>query len=163
MLKQNYLFFWTSHGRKPLEYQRFLGPLLKTSVFNGDTAGIEAAMAMKQVSKDMGFVCKGLDKAMASMDLEKMMGIMDKFEAQVENLETMDGVMQQGLASTTASTVSSDAVDDLLSEMMDDAAQELEAAPAPALGSAQPAESVSELDPAEEASLTRRLAALRSM
>lgn len=52
-------------------------------------------MAMKQVSKDMGFVCKGLDKAMASMDLEQMMKIMDKFETQVENLETMDGVMQQ--------------------------------------------------------------------
>lgn len=39
---------------------------------DGVSSRVKSAMAMKQVTKDMGQVVKGLDKAMASMDLQKV-------------------------------------------------------------------------------------------
>lgn len=40
----------------------------------------------------MGQVTKALDKALSSMDLQKVSAIMDKFESQVQNLDVHTSV-----------------------------------------------------------------------
>lgn len=45
-----------------------------------------------QVTKNMGQVTKALDKAMNSMDLQKVSSVMDKFETQVQNLDVHTSV-----------------------------------------------------------------------
>ena len=44
-------------------------------------------MAMKGITKNMGSVVKALDQALNTMDLQKVSGIMDKFESQFEDLD----------------------------------------------------------------------------
>lgn len=45
-----------------------------------------------QVTKNMGQVTKALDKALNSMDLQKVSAVMDKFESQVQNLDVHTSV-----------------------------------------------------------------------
>lgn len=45
-----------------------------------------------QVTKNMGQVTKALDKALNSMDLQKVSAVMDKFETQVQNLDVHTSV-----------------------------------------------------------------------
>lgn len=45
-----------------------------------------------QVTKSMGQVTKALDKALNSMDLQKVSAVMDKFETQVQNLDVHTSV-----------------------------------------------------------------------
>lgn len=47
---------------------------------------------MAQVTKSMGQVTKALDKALNSMDLQKVSAVMDKFETQVQNLDVHTSV-----------------------------------------------------------------------
>ena len=46
----------------------------------------------RQVTKNMGQVTKALDKALNSMDLQKVSAVMDKFETQVQNLDVHTSV-----------------------------------------------------------------------
>lgn len=45
----------------------------------------------------MGQVTKALDKALNTMDLQKVSAVMDKFEAQVQNLDVHTSVSARGL------------------------------------------------------------------
>ena len=45
-----------------------------------------------QVTKNMASVTKALDKALGSMDLQKVSAVMDKFETQVQNLDVHTSV-----------------------------------------------------------------------
>ncbi|TNN30846.1 Charged multivesicular body protein 1a [Liparis tanakae] len=45
-----------------------------------------------RVTKNMGQVTKALDKALGSMDLQKVSAVMDKFESQVQNLDVHTSV-----------------------------------------------------------------------
>lgn len=45
-----------------------------------------------QVTKNMAQVTKALDKALSSMDLQKVSAVMDKFEQQVQNLDVHTSV-----------------------------------------------------------------------
>lgn len=47
---------------------------------------------LHQVTKNMGQVTKALDKALNSMDLQKVSAVMDKFENQVQNLDVHTSV-----------------------------------------------------------------------
>lgn len=47
---------------------------------------------LHQVTKNMGQVTKALDKALNSMDLQKVSAVMDKFESQVQNLDVHTSV-----------------------------------------------------------------------
>ena len=47
---------------------------------------------MKGVSKNMGSVVKALDKAINSMELQKISAVMDKFESQFEDLDVRTSV-----------------------------------------------------------------------
>lgn len=46
----------------------------------------------------MGQVTKALDKALSSMDLQKVSAVMDKFETQVQNLDVHTSVSGCGLS-----------------------------------------------------------------
>ncbi|XP_010155474.1 PREDICTED: charged multivesicular body protein 1a, partial [Eurypyga helias] len=48
---------------------------------------VQTAVTMKGVTKNMAQVTKALDKALSSMDLQKVSAVMDKFEQQVQNLD----------------------------------------------------------------------------
>lgn len=48
---------------------------------------------MKQVTKNMGSVVTSLEKAVNSMELQKITAVMDKFEAQFEHLDVHTSVI----------------------------------------------------------------------
>lgn len=62
----------------------FLSLQNETNVFKG--------IFFHQVTKNMGQVTKALDKALSSMDLQKVSAVMDKFETQVQNLDVHTSV-----------------------------------------------------------------------
>ena len=53
---------------------------------------VQSTMAMKGITKNMGSVVKALDQALNTMDLQKVSGIMDKFESQFEDLDVRTSV-----------------------------------------------------------------------
>lgn len=55
------------------------------------------ANLLLQVTKNMAQVTKALDKALSSMDLQKVSAVMDKFEQQVQNLDVHTSVSAGGL------------------------------------------------------------------
>jgi hypothetical protein len=48
---------------------------------------IETAVRMNQVSTGMKGAVKGMDKSLASMNIEQLSKVMDKFESQFEDLD----------------------------------------------------------------------------
>ncbi|XP_063693767.1 charged multivesicular body protein 1a-like [Bolinopsis microptera] len=133
---------------------------------DGVASRIKTAMAMKQMSKDMGHVVKGLDKAMASMDLQKVQEIMDKFESQTENLDVAANAMDQSMGNATTLSTPADQVDSLIQQVADEHGLEMTSmlsdaatAPTDSIGVASSSTSVSNQ---QEDALTRRLAQLRN-
>jgi len=131
---------------------------------DGVASRIQTAMAMKSMTKDMGHVVKGLDKAMASMDLQKVQEIMDKFETQAENLDVHTSVMDQGMGAATTLSTPADQVDSLIQQVADEHGLEMtnmlsDAASAPTGSIGVASTSVSN---EQEDALTRRLAQLRN-
>lgn len=49
-----------------------------------------------QVTKNMAQVTKALDRALSSMDLQKVSAVMDRFEQQVQNLDVHTSVGRPG-------------------------------------------------------------------
>ena len=56
------------------------------------TSAAAAPSAAPQVTKNMDGVVKALDKALNSMDLEKVSSVMDKFEKQFEDMDVRSSV-----------------------------------------------------------------------
>ncbi len=123
---------------------------------------VQSAQAMKGVAKNMGSVVKSLDKAINSMELQKISAVMDKFESQFEDLDVKTSVMEDamGVATTTATPISQ--VDDLIKQVADEAGLDIQAQLAavptsdPTSVASATAATASEADP-----LSKRLAALR--
>ncbi|MEQ2185901.1 hypothetical protein GOODEAATRI_022890 [Goodea atripinnis] len=67
---------------------------------------VQTAVTMKGVTKSMGQVTKALDKALNSMDLQKVSAVMDKFESQVQNLDVHTSVSGCGFCTSTSSLLS---------------------------------------------------------
>jgi charged multivesicular body protein 1 len=76
---------------------------------------------MKQVTGSMAGVVKAMDSALASMNLEKVTAIMEKFERQFEDLDVQSQSMEEAMSSTTTLTVPAAQVDNLLQEVADEA------------------------------------------
>eukprot|EP00730_Choanoeca_flexa_P006041 TRINITY_DN12071_c0_g1_i3.p1 TRINITY_DN12071_c0_g1~~TRINITY_DN12071_c0_g1_i3.p1 ORF type:complete len:233 (+),score=42.58 TRINITY_DN12071_c0_g1_i3:30-701(+) len=112
-----------------------------------------------QITKSMGGVVKGMDKAMASMDLEQIAGVMDKFESQFEELDVRTGVLDSAMTSANASSMPEDQVDSLMAQIADE--NHLEVAAQFADPSAETA-AVPQASAQQEDELTRRLAELRA-
>jgi len=75
---------------------------------------------MGQVTKGMQGVVKGMDKSLASMDIEKMSKLMDKFEQQFEDLDVKTGYMEGTMNATTAVSTPSEQVDELIGKVADE-------------------------------------------
>lgn len=75
---------------------------------------VESAIRMKSVVKEMSTVTKAMDTVLSSMDPEKIAGMMDRFESLFDSMDVRTGYMDQAMASSTASSVPEDEVDNLI-------------------------------------------------
>merc|ERR1712203_214595 len=92
----------------------------------GATASrVQSAVTTKKVTKSMEGVVKGMSAAMKSMNLEKISGLMDKFEKEFEDLDVQTSVMEGAMSQTTATNIPQDAVEQLMKQAADEAGLEL--------------------------------------
>ncbi|KAM5535512.1 hypothetical protein V8D89_010849 [Ganoderma adspersum] len=87
---------------------------------------VETAVTMRQVSGNMASVVKGMDKAMESMNLERISIVMDKFESQFSDLDVQTSYMEETMSNTTAVSTPQDEVDALLKQTAEEANIELQ-------------------------------------
>jgi charged multivesicular body protein 1 len=80
---------------------------------------IETAVRMEQVTDGMKGVVKGMDRGLASMDVEKISKLMDKFERQFEDLDVKTQYMEGTMNATTATSTPANQVDELISQVAD--------------------------------------------
>jgi len=122
---------------------------------------VETAMTMRQVTGNMTSVVKGMDKAMETMNLERISLVMDKFESQFSDLDVQTSYMEDAMGSTTAVSTPQDQVDSLMRQMAEEQnielQQDLAAKEVPDLAPPQRAPPIGE----EDGSLADRLRALR--
>ena len=86
---------------------------------------VQSAVTTKRVTTSMSGVVKAMDSAMKSMNLEKISGLMDKFEKDFEDLDVQTSVMEGAMSQTTATNVPQDAVEGLMKQAADEAGLEL--------------------------------------
>merc|ERR1719454_1042214 len=65
---------------------------------------VQTALSTQKVTKSMVNVCRTMEGVMASMNLEKISEMMDRFEHQFENLDVQMDVMDNTMQGTSAST-----------------------------------------------------------
>ncbi|KAF8489450.1 vacuolar assembly protein DID2 [Russula emetica] len=124
---------------------------------------VETATTMRQVTGNMTSVVKGMDKAMETMNLERISLVMDKFESQFSDLDVQTSYMEDAMGSTTAVSMPQDQVDALMRQMAEEANIELQhdlaakEVPAAELSSPERAPAIGE----EDSKLADRLRALR--
>jgi charged multivesicular body protein 1 len=127
---------------------------------DGVTSRLKSAQSVQAIAKQMGGVVKGLDNAMASMDLVALSGIMDKFESQFTDLDVRSSVMENAMSGAVAQSTPLDQIEALMKEVADEnhleVQTQLSGVAAPAEGAA-----VGDLTVDESTELSRRLAALR--
>ncbi|XP_010214961.1 PREDICTED: charged multivesicular body protein 1a [Tinamus guttatus] len=121
---------------------------------------VQTAVTMKGVTKNMAQVTKALDKALSSMDLQKVSAVMDKFEQQVQNLDVHTSVMEDSMSSATTLTTPQEQVDSLIVQIAEENGLEImdQLSQLPEGASAVGESSVR----SQEDQLSRRLAALRN-
>merc|ERR1712142_184940 len=111
------------------------------------------------VAKNMESVTKALDKAINSMQLEKIQEVMDKFESQFEDLDVHTSVMENAMGQATTTNTPASQVDDLIKQVAEESGLEVTSqmvsAPTSTIGETVKASTTVD-DP-----LSRRLAALR--
>ncbi|KAL8590031.1 Charged multivesicular body protein 1A [Nucella lapillus] len=126
-------------------------------------AKVQTAVTMKHVVKDIQSVCKSLDKAMSSMDLQKVEQVMSKFEKQFEDLDVRTSTMDQAMGAAMTLSTPTDQVEALITQVAEESGLEvidqLKDLHAP---SASVASTSKNADQAREDDLSRRLQALRN-
>ncbi|KAF5363503.1 hypothetical protein D9756_000345 [Leucocoprinus leucothites] len=122
---------------------------------------VETAVTMRQVTGNMTSVVRGMDKAMESMNLERISMVMDKFETQFSDLDVQTVTMEDAIGATTAISTPQDQIDLLLRQTAEEANIELQhdlaAKNVDSLAEPSPKERVLE----EDDKLAQRLRALR--
>ncbi|KAG9338113.1 hypothetical protein JZ751_027084 [Albula glossodonta] len=123
---------------------------------------VDAVASKVQTAVTMKGVTKALDKALNSMDLQKVSAVMDKFETQVQNLDVHTSVMEDSMSSATTLTTPQDQVDDLIVQIAEESGLEVmdQLNQLPAGASSLGETSVRSQE--KEDQLSRRLAALRN-
>lgn len=134
-----------------------LNYLRMSSKVDAVASRVQSAVTMKGVAKNMGSVVKSLDKAINSMELQKISAVMDKFESQFEDLDVRTSVMEDAMGTATTTSTPVSQVDDLIKQVADEAGLEISAQLA-----SVPAASIGEASAATDNPLEKRLAALRS-
>jgi len=87
---------------------------------------VETAVTMRQVTGNMTSVVRGMDKAMESMNLERISMVMDKFEGQFADLDVQTSYMEDAMSSTTAVSTPQDQIDQLMRQVAEEANLELQ-------------------------------------
>uniref|UniRef100_A0ABI7VQ86 Charged multivesicular body protein 1A n=1 Tax=Felis catus TaxID=9685 RepID=A0ABI7VQ86_FELCA len=115
---------------------------------------------VKKVTKNMAQVTKALDRALSTMDLQKVSAVMDRFEQQVQNLDVHTSVMEDSMSSATTLTTPQEQVDSLIVQIAEENGLEVldQLSQLPEGASAVGESSVR----SQEDQLSRRLAALRN-
>lgn len=110
----------------------------------------------------MDQVVKALDKAVNSMDLQKISAVMEKFETQFEDMDVRTSVMEDAMGSATTLSTPKDQVDLLIQQVADEAGLEVtdQLAMAGSVPSAIGTPAASVVSNSDD-QLSRRLAALR--
>jgi len=120
---------------------------------------VNSAVTTKRMTSNMQGVVSAMDSAMKSMNLEKISGVMDRFEKDFEDLDVQTSVMENAMNTTTATSVPLDAVDQLMKQTADEAGLELNMdLPSAATNTIGTTNQVSTQEPDE---LSQRLAKLR--
>merc|ERR1712126_725318 len=136
-----------------------LNYLRMSSKVDATASRVQSAVTMKGVAKNMEGVVKALDKAINSMEIQKISEVMDKFESQFEDLDVHTSVMENAMGTATTTTTPANQVDDLIRQVAEESGLEisaqLAAAPTSTIGETVAASATVD-DP-----LSRRLAALR--
>ncbi|CAH0556438.1 unnamed protein product [Brassicogethes aeneus] len=86
---------------------------------------VQSAVMTRKVTNSMAGVVKAMDAAMRSMNLEKISGVMDKFEQQFEDLGVQTDVLENTMAQTTTTLIPQNDVDSLMQQVADEAGLEL--------------------------------------
>lgn len=106
----------------------------------------------------MAGVVKAMDAAMKGMNLEKISGLMDRFEQQFEDLDVQSSVMENTMSSTVTTSVPQNDVESLMQRVAEEAGlelnMELPTGPSSTIGQSTQVSS-------EQDELTQRLAKLR--
>merc|ERR1719228_2706335 len=136
-----------------------LNYLRMSAKIDATASRVQSAVAMKGVARNMGSVVKSLDKAINSMELEKISSVMDQFEKQFEDLDVHSSVMENAMGQATTTTTPANQVDDLIRQVADEAGLEVSAQMA-SVPSADIGETVKASATVDDP-LSRRLAALR--
>merc|ERR1711993_109301 len=134
--------------------------LLRTSArVDAVASRVQTAVTTKRMTQSMQGVVKAMDSAMKSMNLEKISGLMDKFEKDFEDLDVQTSVMEGSMSQTTVTNVPQDAVEQLMRQQADEAGLELNMdLPSAVNSTIGQSTSISNVDQGE---LSQRLARLR--
>ncbi|KAF7258233.1 hypothetical protein EG68_04739 [Paragonimus skrjabini miyazakii] len=118
---------------------------------------VQTAITLKAITGNMASVVKSMDAAAKSMDLEKMVKLMDQFEKNFENLDVQSQVMDSTMGNTVTLSVPDDQVSGLMKKVADEAGLELnDELPKAAVSNVS-------VSATEEDDLTQRLARLRQV
>jgi len=86
---------------------------------------VQTAVTTRKVTTSMQGVVRAMDAAMKSLNLEKISGLMDKFEKQFEDLDVQSSYMENTMSQTTTTSVPQNDVDNLMHAVADEAGIEL--------------------------------------
>ena len=81
---------------------------------------LESAIKMQQVTKTMGSVVKGMDKALASMNIEQISAVMEKFEQQFEDMDVKSEYIEGAMSGATSGVMPEEQVDSLMQQVADE-------------------------------------------
>ncbi|ODV78645.1 vacuolar protein sorting protein 46 [Suhomyces tanzawaensis NRRL Y-17324] len=86
---------------------------------------VQTAVTMRSVTGNMTQVIKGMDKALQTMNLERISMVMDKFENQFEDMDASTNYYETTTNNVSALTTPQEDVDELLSQVADEAGIEM--------------------------------------
>lgn len=86
---------------------------------------VQTAVTMRSVTGNMTTVIKGMDKALQTMNLERISLVMDKFENQFEDLDALTNYYESATNNVNALTTPQEQVDELMSQIADEAGIEM--------------------------------------
>ncbi|KAG8890531.1 Vacuolar-sorting protein SNF7 [Tulasnella sp. 332] len=99
--------------RKKSEY---INLLRLASRIDAVASRVETAVTMRQVTGNIASVVKGMDKAMETMNLERISMVMDRFESQFADLDVQTSYMEDSMGSTDAVSTPQDQIDTLIQQ-----------------------------------------------
>lgn len=99
--------------------------ILLASRIDAVASRVQTAVTMRSVTGNMMGVVKGMDKALESMNPEKISLVMDKFENQFEDLDATASYYENATGNANAMTTPQEEVDLLMQKVADEAGLEL--------------------------------------